>query len=196
MLPSLSLLLLPFHHLPLAPAAPLYINYIDVGPQSVIAVWKLSPNDGGSPVERVQVFYRTTDQVWESASVKASAKEVRVENAEREMSVKINELESSSQYHLRVVASNHFHSSAPRDSTPFKTPPPEHPGSPSRVMVSNLTDSSAIVAWVPSEIGRPFRSYEVLAADENSSDEKLMVFVRIEDVKTVDGGMEAAKVRC
>lgn len=185
---------------PTAPAAPLYIDYIDVGPHSVIAVWKLSPNDGGSPVQRVQVFYRTTDQDWDSAAVKASVTEVLVENAaehDSEMSVKIVGLESSSQCQLRVVASNHFHSSAPRDSALFNTPPPGHPGSPSHVTVSNLTYSSAVVTWVPSEIGQPFRSYEVLAAREGEDlpNEELVVVVKFEDVREVASGMEAAKVR-
>ena len=162
-------------------------------------MWKLSPNDGGSPVERVQVFYRTTDQDWDSAPVKASVAEFLVENAESEMTFEIVDLESGSQYQLRVVASNHFHSSAPRDSTPFDTPPPGHPGSPSRVTVSNLTHSSVVVSWVPSEIGRPFRSYEVLVAhgDDLPDEEALVVAVEIENVTKVAGGLEAAKVsRC
>ena len=179
---------------PTVPSAPLSLGYVDVGPESVIVVWLLSPDIGGAAIESVHVLYRTSDQLWGDAL----SKEIPVEpnaNTHHEMSVKILNLKSNSQYQLRVMASNRVGASEPRVSVLFDTPPLGYPGSPSRVAVGNLSDTSASVSWVPSEIGRPFFGYEVIALREDSSVMEVRVSFKIEEVEKVVGGMEAALVR-
>ena len=97
-------------------------------------------------------------------------------------------------YYLRVVASNRVGFGAPGDTNSFETPSHGYPGSPYQVQAKNVTDASAVICWVPSEIGGPFIGYRIIGFVVNSSTPSIERYITSEQVRNLTSDSKAAEV--
>ena len=140
------------------PAAPLEVTYTDIGPKSVLVAWQLSEDNGGEPVTTVEIRYREEgSQVWITVSVDYSV-----------ISYNVSGLTADTTYELAIAAGNMIGIGEETTVLIFATPPLGYPGIPSGVVAKDHdTDLTAIISWVPSNVGRPFTAYIISSSQRN-----------------------------
>lgn len=156
----------------------------------MVVTWKLHANNGGHPVTAVLIYWKKVGESW------ADGSHVEVDVRKEEIGMyTIETLSPNTKYQLRVVARNMIGPSEAIESDQFQTPPPGYPGSPSQVQIKNVTDTSVVVCWMTSEVGRPFTSYTITGAQVNDSSSPGKFWEpNAKNVEQLPGGSESVMV--
>ncbi len=169
------------------------VTFTDVRPNSVVVMWTLSANSGGTRVTAVRIYWKTAEQGWDDLGDESN--EVLGSHLIDTNTHLIDALRSNTEYQIRVEAVNRIGSSEAKDSEKFRTPPQVYPVPPGLVQAKNLTDRSAVVCWMPSETGRPFTSYTITGVQVNDSSPGKVWKPNFKSVTQLPDGSEAFMVR-